>query len=156
MTKGEQSVKGKHITFGKGILLNGINTYTKRRINFKLYYFYGEKIYSRPYMAIERFLPNHYCVHQYEYCGDNWIRVTITDGVPQYEGHENATHEGEGQPQDVRSVTNITPNILTLNEGDDITYGEWQSFYSGLEFNHHGNGKVLSKDMTWEGHPNHS
>lgn len=94
--------------------------------------------------------------HQYEYCGDNWIKVTITDGVPHYDGYENATHEGEGAPQDVRSVTNITPNILTLNEGDDITYGEWQSFYSGLEFNHHGNGKVLSKDMTWEGHPNHS
>ncbi len=151
-----------------------------------------KKFYARPFMAFERFVPNHYCeycfqftivmhctignpsdpntayyepghsapeaghAHRYHYCGNNWIQVTITDGVPQYTGREDAAHEDEGAPQDVRSVANITPNILNLNEGDDITYGEWQSFYSGYEYNHHGNGKVLTKDMTWEGHPNHS
>lgn len=95
-------------------------------------------------------------VHQYQYCGTNRITVTITDGVPTYVGYENMTHEDETRPMDVNYVRDVTPDILTLEAGDAITNARWQSEYRNINFNHHGPGEVVSKDLTWEGHPNHS
>ena len=95
-------------------------------------------------------------VHQYQYCGTNRITVTITDGVPSYVGYENMAHEGDARPVDVRYVRDVTPDILTLDEGGKITSAVWQSYWGNTNFNHHGPGEVVSKDMTWPGHPNHS
>lgn len=95
-------------------------------------------------------------VHQYQYCGTNRITVTITDGVPSYVGYENMAHEGDARPVDVRYVRDVRPDILTLNEGGHIDNAVWQSYWGNTNFNHHGPGEVVSKDMTWEGHPNHS
>ena len=95
-------------------------------------------------------------VHQYQYCGTNVLTVTLTDGVPSYEGYENMAHDGDARPVDVRYVRDVTPDILSLDVGGTITSAVWQSYWGNYNYNHHGPGEVNAKDMTWPGHPNHS
>ena len=114
-----------------------------------------KKFYERPFMAFERFVPNHYCENCFKYevelycsianesggtgydseglphqiasCGTSYVTVTVVNGEVSYWGRESYNPDEAHQGRLIE-VTNVNiPNITGLKQDDRFDYGTWRS-----------------------------
>ena len=144
-----------------------------------------KKVYSRPLMSMERFIPQSYCDacftyqatlrcvygYAYNHSGTGYTKWGTEDGLEHGAACANsyltvtvtngvvtyAGHEGADKP-DVPLESVYIPNIENLRQGDVIESptAHWGSSDGHNGYYHKGGGVVTSWNMSWPGHPAHS
>ena len=144
-----------------------------------------KKVYSRPLMSMEWFIPQSYCDacftyqatlrcvygYAYNHSGTGYTKWGTEDGLEHGAACANsyltvtvtngvvtyAGHEGADKP-DVPLESVYIPNIENLRQGDVIESptAHWGSSDGHNGYYHKGGGVVTSWNMSWPGHPAHS
>ena len=147
--------------------------------------FQGKKLYYKPVMAIEKFIPQSYCDicftyqatlrcvygYAYNHSGTGYTKWGEEDGLEHGRACANsyltvtvsngvvtyAGHEGADKP-DVPLESVYIPNIENLRQGDVIESptAHWGSTDGHDGYYHKGGGRVTNWQMTKPGHPAHS